>query len=119
MPKPHKTISQQGFLVRRQLRVRGLDKDRLSGLANELIESPNIDHIEFDARKGRFEITYDASRWCLDDVITVVRENGGDVIRSGWQRMKLGWYRSTDDNVRANAEIEPFCCSKMPPMKKK
>ncbi len=23
-----------------------------------------------------------------------------------------------DDNLRANAELDPFCCSKIPPMKK-
>ncbi|MFE8069987.1 hypothetical protein QQM79_02920 [Marinobacteraceae bacterium S3BR75-40.1] len=119
MTAAHKAGNNEGFLVRRHLRVQNLDESAMSELAETLLHNPSVDHLAFNADSGKVDVTYDASHWSVDRFIEAVQERGGDVTRNGWQRMKLGWYRFTDENVQANAKHEPFCCSKIPPMKRK
>lgn len=119
MTTAHKAGNHEGFLVRRHLKVKDLNEAAFSALADELLHNPSVDYIEYSVTTGQFDVTYDASHWSVDRVIAAVQDKGGDVVHSGWQRMKLGWYRFTDENVQANAKHEPFCCSKIPPMKRK
>ena len=51
----------------------------------------------------------------LDELIEA---RGGHLKGGWWERQKIARYRFSDDNIRANANLEPFCCSKIPPMKK-
>lgn len=118
MAKVHKASISGAFLQRRTLPLEGLPESAWDDLLEDLNHHPCVDHAE---RKSadRLQVAYDASHWSTDELLLFVAERGGRLKNSWWVRRKLAWYRFTDDNVRANAQHQPFCCSKIPPMKRK
>lgn len=117
MTKAHKASNQGGFLLRRKLVVQGLNQGQWDDLIFELNHHPCVDFAE-QKSPAHLSVTFDGTRWSTDQLLELVRGYGGCLKDSWWQRRKLAWYRVTDDNVRANAQHQPFCCSKIPPMKK-
>ncbi|WP_339780071.1 hypothetical protein [uncultured Marinobacter sp.] len=117
MTKAHKATNQAQFLLRRKLAVEGLTEIQLEEFIKELNHHPCVDFAE-GKPGGKLIVTFDGTHWSTDDLIELVEARGGAVKSGWWQRRALAWYRFGDDNVRANAKHEPFCCSKIPPMKK-
>ncbi|MDL0433476.1 hypothetical protein QPM17_20235 [Marinobacter sp. TBZ242] len=117
MTKAHKATNQGQFLVRRKLTVLGLEGSQWHDLIHELNHHPCVDFAERRSN-NRLQVTYDGSHWSIDELLELIKDRGGQLKLGWWAQRKLGWYRFTDDNVRANAKHEGFCCSKIPPMKK-
>jgi hypothetical protein len=117
MVKAHKATNQKQFLLRRKLNVEGFTEIQWEYLIEELNHHPCVDFAE-SKPKNQLIITFDGTHWSTDDLISLIESQEGCLKRGWWQLQRLAWYRFTDDNVRANAEHEPFCCSKIPPMKK-
>ncbi|WP_372972891.1 hypothetical protein [Marinobacter sp.] len=115
--KAHKPTSQVQFLLRRKLTVKGLTDSQWNDLVHELNHHPCVDFAERKAG-NQLLVTFDGSHWSTDALLELIDTSGGRLETGWWARRKLAWYRFTDDNVRANAKHEPFCCSKIPPMKK-
>lgn len=118
MVKAHKETSQAQFLLRRKLTVEGLGESQWDDFIHELNHHPCVDLVE---RKPNnlLRVVYDGTHWSLDELLELIKTHGGWLQAGWWTRQKLAWYRFTDDNVRANAKHDPFCCSKIPPMKRK
>jgi hypothetical protein len=114
----HKSTNQAQFLLRRKLTVKGFTDSQWVDFIQELNHHPCVDFAEYKP-KDRLVVTFDATHWSTDDLIDFVGAHGGHLKTGWWERRKLAGYRFTDDNVRANANLDPFCCSKIPPMKKK
>lgn len=117
MTKAHKTESHEGFLLSRKLKVDDLDSSDWQHLLDALNGHPCVDFARCRA-KNRLEVIYDGSHWSTDELLTLISDHHGRIENTWWTRRKLAWYRFTDENVRANANHKPFCCSKIPPMKK-
>ncbi|EMP54694.1 hypothetical protein MSNKSG1_15332 [Marinobacter santoriniensis NKSG1] len=117
MAKAHKPTSQEAFLLKRKLKVDGLSESEWEDFIQELNQHPCIDFAELQWG-DQLNVTYDGTHWSTDELLGLVQSHGGKLRDGWWTRRKLAWYRFTDDNVRANASHEPFCCSKIPPMKK-
>lgn len=117
MAKAHKPTSQAQFLLRRKLAVDGLTEVQWEDFIQELNHHPCVDFAE-GKPEGRLAVTFDGTHWSTDELINLIEAQGGRIKDGWWQRRKIAGYRFTDDNVRANAKHEPFCCSKIPPMKK-
>ena len=117
MTKVHKASNQSGFLVRRKLRLKGLSEEQWADFMSKLDHHPCVDYVERKSTEV-ISVTFDASHWSTDDFLAMLREFGGQLADGWWQKRKLAWYRATDDNVRANSILDPFCCSKIPPSKK-
>lgn len=117
MTRVHKTSNQEGFLLRRTLAVEGWSDGLWAQVLHDLNHNPCVDFAE---RKpvNQLRVSFDGTHWSTDDLINFIHSNGGQLRGGWWQRRKLAWYRFTDENVRANASHEPFCCSKIPPSKK-
>ncbi|WP_296933171.1 hypothetical protein [uncultured Marinobacter sp.] len=118
MAKAHKMSNQEAFLQRRTLPIRGLAENQWDDLLGDLNHHPCVDLAERKPTNA-LRIAYDASHWSVDDLLEMVTARGGQLKGGWWTQRKLAWYRFTDDNVRANAQHQPHCCSKMPPMKRK
>ncbi|WP_417567570.1 hypothetical protein [Marinobacter sp.] len=118
MTKAQKATNQGQFLLRRKLTVEGLGENQWDDFIQELNHHPCVDFAE---RKpgNRLHITYDGTHWYIDELVALIKAHGGRLKAGWWAGRKLAWYQFTDDNVRANAKHEPFCCSKIPPMKRK
>jgi hypothetical protein len=117
MVKAHKATNQKQFLLRRKLKVEGLTDIQWEDFVEDLNHHPCVDFAE-SRPENQLIVTFDGSHWSTDDLIDLIDARGGRLKPGWWQRQKLAWYRFTDDNVRANVKHEPFCCSKIPPMKK-
>lgn len=118
MIKPHKATNQAQFLLRRKLNVKGLGEDQWDEFIHELNHHPCVDFAELKP-DNQLHVTYDGTHWTVDELLALIKTHGGHLKAGWWTGRKLAWYRFTDDNVRANARHEPFCCSKIPPMKRK
>lgn len=117
MTKAHKTTNQEQFLLRRKLTVEGLTEVQWEDFIQELNHHPCVDFAE-GKPKGQLVVTFDGTHWSTDELVGLIEAHGGRLKGGWWQRRRLAWYQFMDDNVRANAKHEPFCCSKIPPMKK-
>ncbi len=117
MAKAHKATNQEQFLLRRKLTVEGLTDDQWDDVIQELNHHPCVDFAE-GKPEGKLIVTFDGTHWSTDALIDVIEARGGNLKGGWWARRKLARYRFSDENVRANANLDPFCCSKIPPMKK-
>ena len=113
----HKSTNQAQFLLRRKLTVKGFTDSQWVDFIQELNHHPCVDIAERKS-KGRLIVTFDATHWSTDALIELVGSHGGHLKGGWWERQKLARYRFSDENIRANANLDPFCCSKIPPMKK-
>lgn len=118
MTKAHKVTSQQPFLLRRKLTIESLSESQWDDFIHELNHHPCVDFAERRS-SNQLWVTFDGTHWSTDELLELINAHGGQIKTGWWTRRKLAWYRFTDDNVRANAKHEPFCCSKIPPMKRK
>jgi hypothetical protein len=114
----HKSTNQAQFLLRRKLTVRGFTDSQWVDFVQELNHHPCVDFAERKP-KDRLIVTFDATHWSTDVLVELVGTHGGHLKDGWWERRKLARYRFGDENTRANANLDPFCCSKIPPMKKK
>ncbi|AOY88190.1 hypothetical protein BKP64_08435 [Marinobacter salinus] len=117
MIKAHKASNQSPFLLRRKLTVEGLTESQWEDFIPELNHHPCVDFAERKSQ-NRLVVTFDGTHCSTNELIGLVEAQGGRLKLDWWERRRLAWYRFTDDNVRANAKHEPFCCSKIPPAKK-
>lgn len=118
MTKAHKATNQAHTLLRRKLTIEGLGESQWQELIHQLNHHPCVDFAE-RGPNGLLRVTYDGAHWSMDELMETIDSHGGRVKKGWWDRRKLSWYRFTDDNVKANAMHDPFCCSKIPPMKRK
>jgi len=114
----HKSTNQAQCLLRRKLTVRGFTDSQWVDFVQELNHHPCVDFAERKP-KDRLIVTFDATHWSTDVLVELVGTHGGHLKDGWWERRKLARYRFGDENTRANANLDPFCCSKIPPMKKK
>lgn len=112
--KTHRQGINPGFLTRHRLSLNGLNKANAAAIYAELDGLLQVDEVHVDLRRSSISVTYDASHHNIDEIIDVVVQHGASVKDSWWSRTRLGWQRQTDENIRANAKHEPFCCNKVP-----
>lgn len=117
MTKAHKATNQSQFLLVRKLKIEHLNDAQWDDLVDELTHHPCVDFAERRPKNSLY-VSYDGTHWSTDQLLEMIEAEGGHLKNDWWTRRKLAWYRFTDDNVRANAKHDPFCCSKIPPMKK-
>ena len=117
MTKAHKASNQEQFLLRRKLTVTGLGDIEWEDFIQELNHHPCVDFAERKPN-GQLHVTFDGTHFSTDELLSLIEAHGGRLKTGWWAQRKLAWYRFTDDNLRANAKLEPFCCSKIPPVKK-
>lgn len=117
MIKAHKETNQKQFLLTRRLKIEGLGEVQWDDLIYELNHHPCVDLSERRPNNTLY-VSYDGTHWSIDQLLELIEAQGGRLKTGWWTRRKLAWYRFTDDNTRANATHEPFCCSKIPPTKK-
>jgi hypothetical protein len=71
-----------------------------------------VSSCRIDARRGRMQVTYDASRIGFAVIEQAVEGAGGVLARGGWARLKSAWFRYLDANAKANASGGAgACCS--------
>lgn len=113
----HKPGIHEAFLVKRKLKLAGLDAAQLAELEAKLGEMPGVDRISLQADPMLLRVTYDASMTDMDSLLKLLAEAGVSPHKSWWTQYKLNWDRQIDRNIKDNAKHQPHCCSKPPPGK--
>jgi hypothetical protein len=104
-------------LVKRNLRVIEPDSETISLAVKEIDEIYGLDAVSFDRVHHVLYVAYDATRICLDCVEEVLEKNRIEIDSGWWMHFKEEYYRFVDENIKDNANHEPFSCHKVPPHK--
>lgn len=109
----HKPGIHEQFLKTRRLKLGDLPAEQRATLVADLDQLCGVNDVSFDAEKHVLTVEYDVTKACLDVVEEVVDKHHGTLTTGWWSRFKEGWYRFTDNNIRANSTHEPLSCHKV------
>lgn len=109
----HRAGVKEANLVKRHLKLSGIDERNIDSLYDEIDQLPGVDSVRIQG--ARMDVAYDASHCHIDMLEEVVRQHGGRFSDAWWARVKKSYYRFVDQNARDNAAHVPHCCGKVPP----
>jgi hypothetical protein len=110
------TLKPQGsWEMRRKLLLPTLAHGKKESLKEILEEMVGVCDFSIDADNKSLVILYDASKTNYETVTASLSDSGFVPLDSWWSRIKGGWYKFTDDNVRDNAKAPPPACCNKPP----
>ncbi|MBD2859866.1 hypothetical protein IB286_12720 [Spongiibacter sp. KMU-158] len=104
-----------GFLAKHKVKLHKLDPTNASKILAEIDELPWIDQVSLNSKNGQLKMVYEASHHNIDEMIAIIEKHGASISNDFWSRIKLGWQRQIDENIKDNAKHEAACCSKIPP----
>jgi len=104
----HRPGVREAYLVKRHLKLEALDAARAEAIAQEINRLVGVDKVALDKSSGRLDVAYDAAHLRIEQLEEIVRKYGSDLDHGWWTHFKEGWYRFTDQNVRDNAQHEPW-----------
>jgi hypothetical protein len=113
----HKASVDERYLLTRHIKLAPVTTDNAQAAEAELNALLGIDKASINPEKNHLDIAYDASFKSLDDVDACLRAHNIQFSNAFWNKVKIGWYKNTDENVKANVKHVPHCCNKMPPGK--
>lgn len=111
----HKVGVKEANLVKRTLALTGLQENERTPMCEEIAQLLGIDEVSFEQQSEKLSIAYDPTHVDLDDIEGIVQRHGAEIAANWWNRVKTGYYRFVDQNVRDNAKHQPHCCHKLPP----
>lgn len=106
----HKLGVNPNRLVKRNLKLAGPVDENGTQIVAELEAIIGVDAAFINTQRRMLTVHYDASRLQLDEVSAVVIDNACQMSNGRWQRTKRGWYRYFDQNIKENANQEPWKC---------
>ena len=115
----HRAGVNEGFLVTHKLKLVNLTKENSEKIRSEIDSMISIDGVWIDIDNSTIKIAYDASHHNIDEMRNIIIKYGADISPDWWNQWKLSWDRQTDQNVKQNANYEPFSCHKTPTGSKK
>ena len=113
--KEHRLGVSEVNLVNHQLKlVAPIDSRNLNAAIAEIDQLYGLDEVAFDERSARLDFSYDASRLCIDCVEEILTKHGIQPRHDWWTHFKEEYYRFVDQNVKDNAQHEPWSCHRTP-----
>jgi hypothetical protein len=111
--KKHKLEVDPAYRLTRRLKLVGPVEHHEKAVIEEIDGLFGVDNVSITNRKT-LVVVYDGTLRKIDDIREILERYGLRFGNDWITRFKMNWYRSTDQNVRANASHEPHCCSKSP-----
>ena len=109
------TYASDPYRVVRHIRVASCSPDTLRRLNAECEHESGQAVFELERHGRQLKVSYDASHTGLDEVEAILNAHHLVLAPGWWPRVRRGWYQFVDQNVRDNAQHEPWCCHKVPP----
>ena len=110
----HRPGVQEINLVYRYLKLEGVNSDNRGLIIEKINAVTGIESVEFDSEKSILTLSYDASHCSLEDFEQLLHECDVDTDNGLWTKIKEGYYKFIDQNVKDNAEHDPHCCNSLP-----
>jgi len=106
----HRLGVSEARLVKRALKLKPCDQGDLDAAIREIDEIFGLDDVSLDECGWKLNVAYDASRTCIDCVEEALVNNGVQLKDNWWTRFKREHYKFVDQNVKDNANQEPWSC---------
>ena len=101
-------------LVNRHLKLEGVTEENKTAIISEIDTLIGIENVSFDERTATLNIAYDATHCDLDGIESLLQAHGADTSDGLWTKIKEGYYKFVDQNIKDNDEHAPHCCNAMP-----
>jgi hypothetical protein len=106
----------EAWKVKRRIKIPALvhEADALS-IKRTLGRLAGVYLVDANISKQRLIVGYDIIKTDCQTILALLEETGFPPLDSFWSRCRMGWYRFTDENGRANAKAPPSSCCNKPP----
>lgn len=101
-------------LVVRHLKLEGITQANKDEILDRIDHVIGIDSVSFDEESATLILAYDATHCDLALFQQLIQEQGADLSHTMWTRVKEGYYKYVDQNVKDNAEHDPYCNNALP-----
>lgn len=101
-------------LVNRHLKLEGVTAENKTAIISEIDTLIGIENVSFDERTATLNMAYDATHCDLDGIESLLQAHGADTSDGLWTKIKEGYYKFVDQNIKDNDEHDPHCCNAMP-----
>ncbi len=114
--KEHRLGVSEVNLVNRHLGLQcPINTENLNAAIAEIDDLYGLDDIDFIEKSSRLDFSYDASRLCLQCVEDILIKYDIQIRQDWWTHFKEEYYLFVDQNVKDNAQHEPWSCHRVPP----
>ncbi len=101
--KEHRLGVTEINLVNRHLALlEPINSEHLSAAIGEIDKLFGMDEVSFDEKHTRLDISYDASRLCIQCVEDILAKNNIQPRQDRWTRFKVDHYCFVDQNIKDN-----------------
>ncbi len=111
----HRVGVQEANLVVRHLKLEGITDENKAAILSEIDQTFGIDNVSFDDNSQTLNVAYDATNCCLDGLEEIIHKYGADISHDLWTHFKEMYYKYVDENVKDNAQHQPWSCHQNPP----
>ena len=108
----HRLGVSEVYLVVRHLKLEQPDNEKLEQAVQEIDQLFGLDSVSIDAKSQVINLAYDATRISIDSVEEILDRYGLEIGHGWWTHFKERYYRVTDENIKDNANSEPWSCHK-------
>ena len=106
-------------LVVRNLRLSKVTDKNIDELIEEIDQMFGLNEVSFNRKEETIHLAYDAVNLDLEGIEDIIRKHGADINDDWWTHTKESYYKYCDQNIKDNAEHEPWSCHKTPPGSRK
>jgi hypothetical protein len=111
----HRVGVKEANLVVRHLKLEKINEQNKADILSEIDQTFGIDNVSYDDASQTLNVAYDATHCDLDGLEEIIAKHGADIAHDLWTRFKESYYKYSDENVKDNAEHEPWSCHTKPP----
>lgn len=79
---------------------------------NNLSKEPEFKEIK--KTNKNLIVTYNNTEYSIDSVIEILKKYNIDIDMGPWSKVKLGFFRFFDQNIKDNINHKSSCCNKPP-----
>ena len=99
--------------VQRRLKYEICTLGSIESACDDLRQLAGVHTVSADQADGLLTVDYDAVLCGIDPIISILTKNGVELGLGRWSRIKLGYYRFVDQNLKENSKHTPHCCNRV------
>lgn len=101
-------------LVYRYLKLEGVKQSNKDKIIESIDSVIGVETVSYDEQHSLLTLAYDATQCELDDFESLLQHFGADIDSGLWTKLKEGYYKFIDQNVKDNAEHDPLSSNSLP-----
>lgn len=113
MESDSQAIAENINRVQRRLKYEIGTLGSIESACDDLRQLAGFHTISADQAERTLTVDYDAVLCGIDLIISILTKNGVDLCLGRWDRIKLGYYRFVDQNLKENYKHTPHCCNRV------